>query len=275
MEKWETILAKLLNYLCKNEEIGNETILLASHAYLSLCRAIYKPDDFENILTGYFDLKTNQIIDFKCIFLVYNVELFKLIICHGFLQMGNYNDNFEIYNKILQIVFNDCIRYTRYTHLAFKLAQFWMQRTTKIENFWFSSFTTTYEEKLEAIIFSNWDNAICKSNVVGLFSSYLIVMKKKYQDFLPYLFNSCVEKISWCHVNKYIILTEICNASDDVQSMIDSKFISNLFNSLTINHLSNASTKLYNVICEKLSPNSWKIIFGEHFKNYVVTWEIE
>lgn len=260
--------------MCTNEDIGNETILLSSHAYVSLTRALYSTNEFENNLKSYFSLKTNPLINFNRVYEIYNIELFKLMICHGFLQLGgNVNCSHEIYKIIFKIIYPQCIRYTRYTYFGFKILQTWMRRTSKI-GLW-SDNSLELEEKLEAIIFSNWDNTICKSNVVGLFAIYLDVMKNKYDDFLHYLFYRCVERISWCHVTKYVILSEICDSLDDIELVTESKFISNLFNSLTINHLCSASTKIYTNICKKLSADLWKSTFGEHLKNYVITWEAE
>ena len=274
IKTWEPILIDLLRLLCNNKEVGNETVLLASHAYLSLQRALCVSDEFETKVKSYIQLNANQIVEYNKVHCVDDLYVFKLIISSGFLQLGDHvNCSHEIYKKIFEFVCPLCTGYTCYTYLAFKILQTWMQRTTKI-GFWKEN-SLKFEEKLEAVIFSNWDNAICKANVVGLFGVYLKVMKEKYEDFLPYLFYSCVERISWCHVTKYVILSEICDALDNIDLMTDSKFISNLFNSLTINHVCSASTKVYTIICNKLSKELWKETFGDHLRNYVITWEAE
>ncbi|XP_001601186.3 uncharacterized protein LOC100116772 [Nasonia vitripennis] len=273
-ENWESLKSNLLHLLCTNNDVGNETVLLTSHAYVSLLRALHTWTELESILLSYFNIENSQIIDCKRIYPVYNIELYQLLICHGFLQLGNNVDySHEIYERIFNAVYLQCIRYTRYTYFAFKILQTWMQRTSKTD-FW-SGDTIALEKRLEAVIFSNWDNKICKANIVGIFSLYLHAMQQKYSDFLDYLFYSCVERISWCHVTKYAILAEICHALARLDLLTEPKFISSLFNSLTVKHLCNASTKVYTIISNKLTGEMWKATFGEHLRNYICTWEAE
>lgn len=277
-ESWESCKSNLLDLLSRNNDVaGNETVLLASHAYFCLATALHTQSELEGILSSYLScIENSQIIDCKRIYPVYNVELFQLLICHGFLQVAKNNANcsHQVYDRIFNSLYLHCIRYTRYTYLAFKILQTWMQRTSRRADFW-SGDTLALEKRLEAVIFSNWDNTICKANVVGAFSLYLRVMQHKYSDFLEYLFYSCVERISWCHVTKYTILAEICKALGSVDLLIESKFISCLFNSLTVKHLCNASTKVYSIISNRLSAELWKATFGEHLRNYISTWEAE
>lgn len=185
----------------------------------------------------------------------------------------NVNCSSEIYKMIFETAYPHCIRYTRYTYFAFKILQSWMRRSSK-STLW-SGNTFELEGQLESVIFSNWDNTICKGHVVGLFAAYLDVMKKKYDGFLQFLFSNCVDRISWCHVTKYTILAEICNGLEDIGLMTETKFITALYNSLTLSHLCSASTKVYTIVCNKLTKDVWQDTFGSHLKNFVITWETE
>ncbi|XP_058799448.1 uncharacterized protein LOC131668955 [Phymastichus coffea] len=271
---WRPTLVDLFSLLCSNTEIGNDAILLTSNAFLSLEKAVSSTTEFENELYNYFKLEKNQITKYNRLYEVYNVDLFKLIICSGLLQVGDSTKSSkEIYKIIFEIAYPHCIRYTGYTYFAFKIMQSWMQRSSKTHLWSGNSFEL--EGQLESVIFSNWDNSICKANVVGLFAAYLDVMKNKYDGFLQFLFSSCVENISWCHVTKYTILAAICSGLEDINLMTDSQFISALYNSLTLNHLSSASSKVYTIICNKLTKDVWQATFGAHVKNFVITWETE
>ena len=259
-----------------NEEIGSENILLISHSYLALQRVVacQNHTDFEDHLRNYLNLKRNQLIDFHRVYHINNLVLFKLVICNGFLQIGVTNFSLDLFHEVFYIIYPNCIRYTRYTYFASKLLLKWMQRVCKTI-FWSTIDSLQIEEQLEAILFSNWDNAICKANFVSIFGLYLKATRDRYDDYLSYLFHISVQKISWCHVTKYIILAEICILIEDVKLITEQKFISNLFNSLSVSHLCSASSKVYTIICNKLSIDLWKKTFGEHLKNYVITWEAE
>jgi hypothetical protein len=65
------------------------------------------------------------------------------------------------------------------------------------------------------------------------------------------------------------------DALENIELFIESKFISNLFNSLTNNYLFKVITKVYINISKRLSKELWKITFGEHLKIYITTWETE
>lgn len=263
-----------MHLLSSNKEIGNKAVLLASHACVSLQKVLYPPIEFRSNLEKYLTLKNDQVTDQNTVQELYDVELFKLLISNGFLQLRDRSNDFnDIYEMIFQTIYPHCMQYTSYTYFAFKILQMWMERTSN-GSFWTNN-TLVIEEKLEAIIFSNWDNSICKTNIVVIFAAYLKIMNEKYQDYIIFLFHTCVEKISWCHVTKYLILSEICRVLDDIKLLTESNFITNLFNSLTISYLCSYSTKVYSNICNKLSKELWISTFGEHLKNYIVTWEAE
>ncbi|XP_014235678.1 uncharacterized protein LOC106658298 [Trichogramma pretiosum] len=281
-EKWESVLKALMEFLSSNEDeistCSNEETLLASHAYLSLRRALMPSlKEFEKKLHEYLNLNESMKIfpDLKTIFSINNLELFKHLIIHGFLQLGNSHViSLDVYRHAFDCLYPHCIRYTSFTYMSFRLLRSWMRRIEKTD-FWSSDVCLDIEEKLEAIIFSNWNNVMCKSSFVKVFNQYLLAMQSKYDDYLEYLFHCCVDKISWCHVSKYAILAEICVYLPNIDLMTDFQFLSNLFNSLTLGHLSSASTRVYSIICGRIDKDRWKSAFGEHLKNYVIDWEAE
>lgn len=267
-------MIELFKFLSVNKKVGDKTVLLASHAYLSLQKVLFTQNELRNHLQKCLSLKTNQMMNYNIVQELYDVELFQLHISYGFLQLrDSTNDLNDIYEFIFQTIHSHCVKYTPYTYFAFKILQTWMKKTSN-NSFW-SNNSVDVEEKLESIIFSNWDNSICKANIVEIFASYLSIMEQKYENYVAFLFDTCIKKISWCHVTKYVILSEICRALDNIELLTESNFISNLFNSLTISYLCSYSSKIYSNICKKLTKDLWISTFGAHLNNYVVTWEAE
>ncbi|KAJ8686191.1 hypothetical protein QAD02_021985, partial [Eretmocerus hayati] len=273
---WHSVLTQLLKMLCCNREIGNQTILLASHAFLSLRRFVHSFEEFERNVITYFDVsnQVNQIQQFEEVYAIRNIDIFKQVICHGYLQLNQkLSYSSRIYTRIIEIVYPHCIEYTQHTYFSFKILQSWLFKSSTT-SFWVGH-TRELEQMLETVLFSNWDNTISRTSVVAVLTAYLSIMKEKYEGFLPYLFYRCVENISWHHVSKYTILAEICHSLNDNDLIKERKFVSNLFNSLTCPHLCNASTKVFLCISNKLSQDEWKATFGEILRSYVTAWESE
>lgn len=210
-------------------------------------------------------------------YVVHDLELFKLLNVYGYLQV-NRTDMYPdpILSTMFDIIQRNCMKYTRYSYFAYKVLHVWLRRTSDTR-FWHRS-DIVVEQKLEAIIFSNWSNAfndVSKQNA-QLFSVYLRIMSDKYNRFLEHVFNTCDKYISWQDETKFTILAEVFRLWDNVRTMVEiltQNFLYNLFCTLTYKSLRCAATKVYAVILRKLSESEWKEIFGETVETVVQHWQ--
>lgn len=271
---WQPVLKSLLEILAKNKDFGKERILLIPHAFLVLLYKEYGVDDFKIILQSYLQLDNNRLRSFDTEYNIEDIDLFKLLISHGYLQVNKR----EIYTggvceMPFEVLYRNCTRYTKYTYLAYKVLHAWLQRTSETD-FWYTC-DPLLERKLETIIYSNWDNSIkevSKQNSTSIFNQYLKIMSKKYPGFLSFAFQDCIENISWLNETKYVILTEICRVWDNIEDIVDLEFILNIFTSLTRNYLRSSGTKLYNAISNKLNEEQWKLAFKDPIDLIVKDW---
>jgi len=273
------ILAYIIEIISNNSELGNERVLLACHAFHVLlpmdCNSI------KDIVIGFQTLDSCNLHFFEKQYIVSDLELFKLLNAYGYLQV-NRKDILETcfeYDALLimfDVIYRNCMKYTRYTYFAYKVLAVWLKRlkNTTDARFW-DKRDCILEQKLEAIIFSNWSNALnnlCKQNA-GIFNTYLRIMSQKYEEtFVDNVYRICLMDMSWQNETKYVILAEIFQIYDiRIQSMRD--FVFELCNSLMKNSLRCGGTKLYLTILRKLSETEWKEMFGEVMKYIIHRWE--
>lgn len=257
-------------------EIKRERALLASHTFFALLSMQSTLVLLKEIFTNLLSSKCNEIYIFDKTYDTAEFELFKLICAYGYLQV---NRN-EIYSNdvcflIFDVIYEHCIKYTKHSYFAYKILYMWLQKTINTENnFWITY--SELEQKLEAIIFSNWCNAISeisKQNSGLIFNMYLKVMERKYSGYLKYLFKHCVDTISWQNELKYDILAEICKVWNETKIITSYNFLLSLCNSLTKHYLCSAGTKVYLAIVKKLSENEWKEAFRDIMYYLFHHWE--
>ncbi|XP_012266082.2 uncharacterized protein LOC105691871 [Athalia rosae] len=271
---WEAVLKKLLEILANSRDYGKEQILLIPHAFLVVLSKQYKLEQFINILKSYLFLDNNFSRSFDTDYQINDINFFKLLITHGYLQVNRK----EIYvEELLELTFGvlycNCVRYTRYTHLAYKVLEKWLKRTCETD-FWNNDHPNV-EKQLEVIIYSNWDNSIkevSKQNSTTIFNQYLRIMNRKYQGFIEFVFNDCLHNTSWSNESKYVILSEICDVWENVEALMEANFVQSMLTSLTKNYLRSSGTKLYNAITNKLSDDQWKNAFGIPISIMVLQW---
>lgn len=283
MKEWETILAHIIEIISNNSELGNERILLACHAFYVLLPTQCDSHSFKDIVIDFQKLDSHNLYFLKKQYTISDLELFKLLNAHGYLQV-NRKDILENttcfeYDALLimfDVIYRNCMKYTRYSYFAYKVLSAWLKRlkNTSDARFWNQS-DCILERKLEAIIFSNWSNALnnlCKQNA-EIFNTYLRIMSQKYKEtFVEYIYHICLKDMSWQNETKYVILAEIFQVWDmGVQAM--SCFLFDLCISLTSNSLRCGGTKLYLVILRKLSEVEWKRMFGKVMKFIIGHWE--
>lgn len=205
---------------------------------------------------------------------VSDLELFKLLNAYGYLQTNRKDTYFNrALSTMYDVIHRNCLKYTRYSYFAYKVLHMWLKRTSET-HFWRDS-DIELEQKLEAVIFSNWSNAlneIPKQNA-QIFNTYLRAMSTKYDGFLEHVFEVCVEKLSWQNETKYTILAEVCQLWDNVEAMTRRDFLFGLCVSLTKNSLRCGGTRLYLVILRKLNEDKWQETFGESLRFFIDSWE--
>jgi len=273
------ILAYIIEIISNNSELGNERVLLASHAFHVLLSM--ECNSIKDIIIGFQTLDSRNLHFFEKQYTVSDLELFKLLNAYGYLQV-NRKDILETcfeYDALLimfDVIYRNCMKYTRYTYFAYKVLAVWLKRlkNTTDARFW-DKRNCILEQKLEAIIFSNWSNAlnnICKQNA-EIFNKYLQIMSQKYKEtFVNNVYRICLMDMSWQNETKYVILAEIFQIHDiRIQSMRD--FVFELCNGLMKNSLRCGGTKLYLTILRKLSETEWKEMFGEVMKYVINRWE--
>lgn len=283
VKEWEMILAHIIEIISNNSELGNERILLACYAFYVLLPIQCDSHSFEAIVNGFQTLDSHNLCFLKKRYTVSDLELFKLLNAYGYLQVNRKdipeNTTCFEYDALLimfDVIYRNCMKYTRYSYFAYKVLSVWLKRLKNISDarFWNQS-DCILERKLEAIIFSNWSNALnnlCKQNA-ELFNLYLRIMSQKYKEtFIDYIYHTCLKDLSWQNEIKYVILAEIFQVRNmGIQAM--SCFLFDLCISLTRNSLRCGGTKLYLVILRKLSEAEWKKIFGKVMKFIISRWE--
>lgn len=274
VEHWQPVFEYIIKVFIPNAEIGRERALLASHTFFALLSReptmILLKDIFTNLLIS----TSNEVCVFDKTYDIAEPDLFKLICAYGYLQV-NRNEIYsnDVCTLIFDIIFEHCIKYTKHSYFAYKILYMWLQRTMNT-NFWNAS--SKLEHRLEAIIFANWCNAIneiSKQNLTLIFNMYLKITERKYNGYLEYLFNHCVDTISWQNELKYDILAEICKVWDKTKLMTSHDFLLSLCTSLTKYYLHSAGTKVYLAIVKKLSENQWKEAFGSIMNYLFHRWE--
>ncbi|KAK1119145.1 hypothetical protein K0M31_013642 [Melipona bicolor] len=273
LKQWQPVYIHIIEAFILNTE-NRERSLLASHTLFALLSIQSNLSFLKETFISLLNSKRNEVYIFDKRYNIVENELFKLICAYGYLQV-NHNEIYsnDIFFLIFDVIFDHCIRYTKYSYFAYKILCTWLQRTIN------TTFWSTYskiEQRLEMIIFSNWCNAIndiSKQNSALIFNMYLKIMEKKYDRYLEYLFKHCVDTISWQNEIKYDILAEICEIWDETKIITSRDFLFSLCNSLTKYYLRSPGTKVYLAIVKKLSENEWKKAFG-HIMNYLFHhWE--
>ncbi|XP_076752262.1 uncharacterized protein LOC143424222 [Xylocopa sonorina] len=263
LNEWQPVLLYTIQIFIPSTEITRERALLASHTFFALLSMQPNLILLKEIFVNFLSSAHNELCVFGRKFDIVEAELFKLICAYGYLQVNQskiYSN--DICLLIFGTIFEHCIKYTKRSYFAYKILYMWLQRTMST-NFW--STCSEVEENLEAIIFSNWCNAIneiSKQNSVLIFNMYLKIMGKKYSGYLEYLFKHCIDAISWQNELKYDILAEVCNVWDNTKIITSYDFLLSLSTSLTKYCLRSAGTKVYLVIIKKLNENEWKEAFG-------------
>ncbi|XP_015180065.1 PREDICTED: uncharacterized protein LOC107068326 [Polistes dominula] len=281
-EKWQLILENIVETLAKyHDTIIREEILLASHAFFEFLSIPYGPKTMQKYITYFLEeeLKNKSKLSFSYKkYKINNSDLFQLIIIHGYLQVNKYNlysDN--ILSTMFKILYPFCTKYSLYTYFAYKLLINWLNASINID-FWNTDSSSSIEQNLEEIIFSNWHNSINdinKQNATQIFHTYLNIMTEKYHGFMEYIFNNVIN-MSWQNETKYIILSEIFKVSkaSRIREIITEDFLFNLSTSLTKNHLHHYGTKVYLNILNILSEEDWKKSFTNVIKYLINQWEI-
>ncbi|EFN66775.1 Thyroid adenoma-associated protein-like protein [Camponotus floridanus] len=281
VKECQMILTYIMEIISGNSELGNERVLLASHAFYALLPTLsYNSRYLENTVMRFQQLDSHDLYFFESRYTISDLELFKLLNAYGYLQANKKDTHIEydILLLMFDIIYRNCMKYTRYSYFAYKVLYAWVKKLkqTSDTRFWCES-NCTIERKLEAIIFSNWSNTLndIRKQNAQIFNIYLRIMLQKYKDIHP-IFTECISKISWQNEVKYIILTEICQVSDIEFNFIKNpQHLTELCISLTKNSLRCSSTKLYLTILRKLSEDQWKELFINQgvFKFIINLWE--
>ena len=283
VKEWQTILAHIIKIISNNFELGNERILLACHAFYALLPTQCDSHALKDIIIGFQKLDSCKLYFLEKQYTVSDLELFKLLNAYGYLQV-NRKDVLETcfeYDALLimfDVICRNCMKYTRYTYFAYRVLSVWLKRlrNTTDARFWDKQ-NCILEQKLEAIIFSNWSNVLnnlCKQNA-EIFNMYLRIMLQKHKKtFIDNVYQICLQDMSWQNETKYIILTEILQVHDIKVQTIQC-FLFELCNSLTKISLRCGGTKLYMTILRKLNEAEWKEMFGKVIKFVIDRWESE
>ncbi|KZC06123.1 PREDICTED: uncharacterized protein LOC107194452 [Dufourea novaeangliae] len=264
LKQWQPVLTHVIQLFIPNSEVQREKTLLASHTFFALLSMESTLVFLNGTLTNFLTSNSNALYFLNEKYNIVEFELFKLISAYGYLQVNCkeiYSN--DICSLIFCVTYEHCIRYTKHSYFAYKVLELWLHRTM-CTNFW-DMCDLALEQKLEAIIFSNWCNAIneiSKQNSVSIFNMYLKIMEKKYNGYLEFVFKHCIDRISWQNEVKYDILAEICNVWDNINMMTSRDFLLSLSTSLTKYNLRSAGTKAYIAIIKKITEDEWKTAFG-------------
>ncbi|EZA60989.1 hypothetical protein DMN91_005366 [Ooceraea biroi] len=274
----QAILMHITEILSSNCELGDERASLACHAFYVLLSTEYDSRFVNDTAVHCQQLCSRDLHFLEKQYTVCDPELFKLLNAYGYLQASQ-RETFLEYDTLLamfDVIHKNCMKYTRYSYFAYKVLHTWLRRLkeTSDTRFWHEN-DCILERKLEAVIFSNWFNAlndVCKQNS-QIFNVYLRIVSRKYNGFLEHVFHVCVRDVSWQNETKYTILAEICQVWDATRAMTTRDFLLDLCTSLTKNSLRCGGTKLYLVILRKLNEDEWKEAFGNVIKHVVERWE--
>ncbi|XP_012521796.1 uncharacterized protein LOC105828129 [Monomorium pharaonis] len=282
--EWQMVLAHIMEIISNNNELGNERVLLASHALYTVFPTQYSSNFFRDAIT-FQDLSTENTFYFcRKLYIVSDPELFKLVHAYGYLQVNlNYIfdsmvSEYRIFFVLFKVIYRNCITYTKYTYFAYKVLSMWLKKFIRMYDETFrDEYNSFMERKLEAIIFSNWSNVLnlCKQNA-EIFKIYLQLMSEKYdKTFVDHVYHICLKDMSWQNETKYVILAEIVQVHDmEIQELIEKGFLFDLCNSLTKNSLRCGGTKLYLAILKRLrNGTEWEIIFGDVMRSIIFRWE--
>lgn len=280
--KGQQILSHIIEIISNNTELGNERILLACHAFHNLLPTQCDSHYYKDIVIGCQKLTLCNFYIFEKQYPVSDLELFKLLNAYGYLQMNRKDVNgiigfeYDVLLATFDVIYRNSMKYTRYSYFAYKVLSMWLKRlkNTPTVRFWIEN-NCILEQKLEAIIFSNWSNALnlSKQNA-EIFNTYLQIMLQKYnRAFIEYIYLICYKNMSWQNETKYIILAAIFQIQDMKVQVLNSSFLFNLCFSLTKNSLRCGGTKLYLIILRRLSEAVWKKMFGKIMKFVIVRWE--
>ncbi|KAL6439385.1 hypothetical protein ACFW04_003912 [Cataglyphis niger] len=281
MKECQTLLTYIVEIISNNSELGNERVLLACHAFYAL---LSMHCNSRCLTVMHFQkLDSHDLCFLERRYTVSDLELFKLLNAYGYLQTIQKDMHFE-YDALLlifDVIYRNCMKYTRYSYFAYKVLYVWLKKLKQTSDmrFWNKN-NCIVERKLEAIIFSNWSNAlndICKQNA-QIFNMYLRIMLQKYSEvketFIDCIWRNCILYVPWQNKIKYIILMEICQVWDlGYHAMTNPQYLSELCISLTRNSLRYSGTKLYLAILRKLSEDEWKKSFGDVMKCIINLWE--
>ncbi|XP_032671465.1 uncharacterized protein LOC116844271 isoform X2 [Odontomachus brunneus] len=272
---WEPVLGYIVEIISGNSESGNERVLLACHAFYALLSV--RSVSFLDVVMQFQKLESRDFYFLEKEYVVSDLELFKLLNAHGYLQVNRKDMYLDpILSAMFDIIHRNCMKYTRYSYFAYKVLCVWLKRTCDT-SFWHRN-DIVLEQKLEAVIFSNWSNAfndVPKQNV-QLFNIYLRIMSRKYNGFLKHVFDTCDKYISWQDEVRFTILAEVLRLWDNVETMIENltqNFLYNLFGTLAHKSLRCAVTKVYMVILRKLNESEWKEVFGQTVETMIKHWE--
>lgn len=274
--------------ISSNSELGNEHVQLACQAFYALLSTQFDPQFVTDVVISFQNLDSNtlSIYFLKNWYTVADPELFKLLNANECLKVKQKDTNFTMTDTLFEITFDviyrNCIKYTRYSYYAYKVLYVWVEKLKKTPDilFW-SRNNCILERKLEAIIFSNWSNAlndICKKNA-QIFKMYLEIMLQKYDNMElesvgSAIVNECLLNISWRNKIKYIILTELVQVLS-CSKIITEPFLLCLCSTLTRNSLHSCGTKLYVTILKHHSHEIWTKLFGGAIRVVVELWESE
>lgn len=281
MKECQKLLTYIMEIISSNSELGNERVLLACHAFYAL---LSMHCDSRCLTVMHFQkLDSHDLCFLERQYIISDLELFKLLNGYGYLQTIQKDMHFE-YDALLlmfDVIHRNCMKYTRYSYFAYKVLYVWLKKLKQTSDmrFWYKN-NCIVERKLEAIIFSNWSNAlndICKQNA-QIFNMYLRIMLQKYSEvketFIDCIWRNCILYVPWQNKIKYIILMEICQVWDlGYHAMTNPQYLSKLCISLTRNSLRYSGTKFYLAILRKLSEDEWKKSFGEVMKCIINLWE--
>lgn len=285
VREWQPILTHLLTeIISNNSELGNDRVFLACHAFHALLSI---QCDLQFVRSSMIDFQRLDSRDLRFLgkqYTVSDLELFKLLNVYGYLQVSQkdvleMSSEYDVYQIMFDVIYRNCIRYTRHTYLSYKVLSMWLNKRLKntFDGRFLDKRDHVLEQKLEAIIFSNWSNALAnlsKQNA-EIFNTYLRIMSQKYnKTFVDRVCNICLTDMSWQNEKKYVILAEIFQVLDKGDIMKHRSSVSyGLCNSLTRNSLRCGGTKLYLTISKKLNEAEWKKMFGKAMKFVIDRWE--
>ncbi|XP_074101344.1 uncharacterized protein LOC141528942 [Cotesia typhae] len=274
---WEPVVVKLIASIATNNKIRDTKILLASQVCFTVLIKTVSASELKNILKRLLSLQIKKLFMFTKEFNIYDLELFKLTIIHGYFFVINRNSPLfvDVCTNSFAIIQRNCLVYSKYNYFAFHILKIWLEKIKEIK-FWQHNHPSI-EKDLETIIFSSWDHSIseiAKINALKIFPLYLTIMENKYPGFLEYSFQICKKNLSWQSTTKFTILSEICNLWNGCPDFhyLELKII---IKSLEKHDLKHVSTKLYLALINKISENKWIELIMDELCIIAEIWERE